>query len=820
MPARTSSEPWPVETRDLYVERGCHRSATEHASFLREEMAEFITSKFWMVLPYQVVRDLPELQLSPAAVKDERDRKPRLLCDHSWYPVNETTLPHAPPEAMQFGGALHRIARTVRYSNPKYGPVYLAKHDIKDGFYRMFLRARDCPRLAIILPRYDDEEQLVAIPMSCTMGWTESPPTFSTMSETVTDITNNNVKRLGNEVKPHRLDAAASSLDDFRAAAQDRGEDDASASARLAAVSRSTATGPTPDDVTIAAPPSNKILQRPVGDTDVFVDDFLQLGQGGARRMKALRSHLLHAIDQVLAQPREDEPHRNEAVSLKKLLQGDGSWNTRKLVLGWIVDTVRQTMELPAHRKETLAQIFEQLATTKRVSAKKWASTLGKLRFVSVAIPGTAGLFSALQLAQNKAKGNRIRINTFVRQSLDAFCRLATSLCVRPTHLAEIVPQDPTLLGTTDAAKVGMGGVYFDHEANGYVWREPFCDDVRRALISADQPGGTITNSDLEQAALLGQADIMTKSHPVAYATLENLSDNTPAVSRFHKGAVSSDGAAAQLCQLASDHQRAHRYCHQTGYLPGDANCMADDASRLQHLTDAAFLHHFNQLYPQERPWRLLRLSSAFASKLTCALLCKSPSRPPRPKRTPVETGSSTNGARSVAPSDTPLPSVTSRTARPNSATSLSSAFGTGRQAKPASLSELLPWRTPYWRWARGSPTWVNRIREKKSPEDNETIPYWLLSTGPCATAMTQQDEPTPPTSPSSAGWKKPWTWNMLRTGAPIEPSSTSSSSRSSGSSVRPNTSNYATKGARTPSAYVTSTSRPTAVSTAPPTRS
>ncbi|MCA1807794.1 MAG: hypothetical protein LC687_08115, partial [Actinobacteria bacterium] len=87
------------------------------------------------------------------------------------------------------------------------------------------------------------------------------------------------------------------------------------------------------------------------------------------------------------------------------------------------------------------------------MNAKKWASYLGKLRFVSVAIPGSAGLFSALQWAQNKAKGNRIRVNRFVRDSLSAFSRLATSLCERPTRLAEIVPQDPTLLGATDAAK-------------------------------------------------------------------------------------------------------------------------------------------------------------------------------------------------------------------------------------------------------------------------------------------------------------------------------------------------------------------------------
>ena len=60
-------------------------------------MADNIENKFWMVLPYKQVRDLPQLVLSPAAVKEEREQHPRLLCDHSWdfgWPsINKVTKP-------------------------------------------------------------------------------------------------------------------------------------------------------------------------------------------------------------------------------------------------------------------------------------------------------------------------------------------------------------------------------------------------------------------------------------------------------------------------------------------------------------------------------------------------------------------------------------------------------------------------------------------------------------------------------------------------------------------------------------------------------
>ena len=169
VPAMNSSTPWTLEQKDACIRRGCHKSAKDHAPFLREELAEFIESKSWIVLPYSLVRLLEEIMFSPAAVKDERDRKPRLLCDHSWpwielLSVNDTTIPHAPPEAMQFGHALPRVLCDVRHANPKFGPVRASKYDVKDGFYRMYLKARECLRLALALPPHEDEEPLVEVP--------------------------------------------------------------------------------------------------------------------------------------------------------------------------------------------------------------------------------------------------------------------------------------------------------------------------------------------------------------------------------------------------------------------------------------------------------------------------------------------------------------------------------------------------------------------------------------------------------------------------------------------------------------------------------
>jgi hypothetical protein len=142
------------------------------------------------------------------------------------------------------------------------------------------------------------------------------------MSETVVDVTNRNFESMPRRLLPHQLEEPASQLDDFSLNPLPRGEEDTSATQQLQALNPEM---PAEPEEPATCPPPNQMYSRPVGDTDVFVNDFTQLGQGGPRRLKALRGHLLRAIDQVLAQPTAKETHQNKAVLLKKLLKGDGS---------------------------------------------------------------------------------------------------------------------------------------------------------------------------------------------------------------------------------------------------------------------------------------------------------------------------------------------------------------------------------------------------------------------------------------------------------------------------------------------------------------
>ena len=66
----------------------------------------------------------------------------------------------------------------------------MAKIDIADVFYRVWVRIEDIPKLRVLLPCIPGLEQLIAFPRLYLWGWVESPPYFSVLTETACDLAN------------------------------------------------------------------------------------------------------------------------------------------------------------------------------------------------------------------------------------------------------------------------------------------------------------------------------------------------------------------------------------------------------------------------------------------------------------------------------------------------------------------------------------------------------------------------------------------------------------------------------------------------------
>jgi hypothetical protein len=169
---------------------------------------------------------------------------------------------------MQFGRTLERILQAILHADPCFGPIYLIKADIADGFYRVWVNTSDIPKLGVIFPTLPDTEPLVAFPLVLPMGWMESPPYFCTTTETAVDLANREAER--GQPAPHRLDALADTPP----------PPDATEQAQPGPIQVGT---PVPEP---SRPQHRRrgLNSKPLGAFDVFVDDAIGLAQGNTIR--------------------------------------------------------------------------------------------------------------------------------------------------------------------------------------------------------------------------------------------------------------------------------------------------------------------------------------------------------------------------------------------------------------------------------------------------------------------------------------------------------------------------------------------------------
>ena len=260
--------------------------------------------------------------------------------DYTFSALNGDTVAMAPREAMQFGRALQRVCSTIVHSDRRFGPVKMAKIDIADGFYHVWVQLADVPKLGVALPSTPGCLPLVAFPLALPMGWMESPPSFTTLTETACDLANAHLSNpsSGRLRLPHRLEAVAATPP------SDAAPHPVATTTRRATTVRG------------ALP-----TRTPVAAVDVYVDDFLLLAQTKRQQQRVMRAALI-SIDDVFRPLQPGDPvHRKEPSSTKKMLKGDACWRSQKRILGWDMDSEALTLNLPPHRIYRLREVISWL---------------------------------------------------------------------------------------------------------------------------------------------------------------------------------------------------------------------------------------------------------------------------------------------------------------------------------------------------------------------------------------------------------------------------------------------------------------------------
>ena len=268
VPVVLHTKPWDLNQKDAAMLRGNRPLTAAFSDFITSEMTKMRSKGIFIILPYKEFRSLKPLQISPLGCVPQREQRPRIINDYTFSGVNPSTLKMSPQESMQWGRTLQRILWYIFTADNRHGPMLLSKTNLSDGFYQLNLSPMGALKLAV--PFDHQGQRLVAIPTWLPMGWTESPPAFSAVTETIADVVNDRLESIGTVPPEHPFEATAST-----AVALDE------------PLVRDTF------PLKEAGP-----VWPPIAYVDVYVDNFVKLAQGFLNSLRVQR-HTCHAIDGV-----------------------------------------------------------------------------------------------------------------------------------------------------------------------------------------------------------------------------------------------------------------------------------------------------------------------------------------------------------------------------------------------------------------------------------------------------------------------------------------------------------------------------------------
>ena len=607
---------WTRQQMQEAVERGPHSSALEPDAIeqLRGEIEEKVRIGHAKVVAWNDIKDdpPPELKISPIAMIPHKSRKYRAILDLSFQlrlkdgsnltSVNDGTTLSAPAGAIdQLGHSLSRIIHAFAETDPDE-KIFMAKFDVKDGFWRMMCEEGQEWNFAYVLPQEDGKEPLLVVPLCLQMGWVESPPYFCAASETARDVAAQYVERPVGTLPQHKFEGYTMGS----SVVQDLPEQSDDKSFRYF--------------------------------LDVYVDDFISLAVATSReQLRHLGRATMHGAHDVFPAASDDE---DDPVSLKKLKKKEGEFDTKKEILGFDFDGEAKTMNLAEGKLELLlTTLHKWVRHCKKdrggIPFPEFRTVMAKCRNAFRALPAGRGLLTEV----NKILGKEPPVVYLQRSKSLLLCiedarRLLRESGKRPTPCSQLVMGEAGYVGVKDASVHGVGGVIVGHKkaCTPTVFRMEWPQDIKEEVWKTNSgKKGKLTNSDLECAGLLllwlvmeEVCNLQDSDHVALF------SDNSPTVSWVERMSARGSLVAGQLLRALALRQRVRMVSPLTTlHIEGSKNDMTDIPSRSfgsepkwYCKNNKEFLTMYNSLFPlpNQESWTVFQLSTKVCMRVISLL--------------------------------------------------------------------------------------------------------------------------------------------------------------------------------------------------------
>jgi hypothetical protein len=276
--------------------------------------------------------------------------------------VNDSTTKTAPSGPInQLGHSLQQIIHAFTEAD-KNNQIFMAKWDIKDGFWRLDTQAGDKWNFTYVLPQAPGEPVKIVVPSSLQMGWVESPPYFCAATETSHDIAMQYCETKLGTLKKHKFDALVAG-----------------------------------HATMVELPETYETQQHMQYLIEVYIDDFMALDIPTSKEeVTHVGRAIMHGIHDVFP---EHENDTTNPIAKNKLFKGKGQMSTTKMLLGFDFNGKDKTMWLETAKRDQLLTILHSWIRTSERSTqgipfKEFESVLAKIRHAFTVLPAGVGLLS------------------------------------------------------------------------------------------------------------------------------------------------------------------------------------------------------------------------------------------------------------------------------------------------------------------------------------------------------------------------------------------------------------------------------------------
>jgi hypothetical protein len=225
-PAKTG-KPWTKAKIWDAVKRGPHVSAlsVEALKHFKEDAFKKVATGQATIVNWDTIKDdpPPQMKVSPIAAILHKSKAFRLILylsfllrlqDGTKLPaVNDSTTKTALSGAInQLGHSLQWVIHAFTEAD-KSNKIFMAKWDIKDGFWHLDAKTGDEWNFAYVLPQPPGEPVKIVVPSLLQMGLVESPPYFCATTETSRNIATTYCKTKIGTLPSHKFDDLVSADD-------------------------------------------------------------------------------------------------------------------------------------------------------------------------------------------------------------------------------------------------------------------------------------------------------------------------------------------------------------------------------------------------------------------------------------------------------------------------------------------------------------------------------------------------------------------------------------------------------------------------------